>query len=329
MKKIIALLLAVIMVMGLATVVSAETTDVSTVTVTKEYKLTNEGTTSPAETFTFSGLTCTGITNVGVKADGTAYYTTADAPVPTISSITYTAGEAGGSNKTKTATITLPNYEAVGVYTYTFSEVDGNTAGVTYRKDAIKLVVTVVEQNGKVRVATVHTEGDGATAKSNLFDNTYSAGELKVSKKVTGNMADTEKQFKMTVKFTAPTGDTVRESISYNDGSAKTIEAGWTGEKSVEIEVKDGETVTFSNIPYGVTYEVTEDDYTGEGYDAAQYDTNKTGTIGASSVSTEVTNNKDVTVDTGIVMDSVPFIVMAVIAVIGLAAFTAKKRVQE
>ena len=329
MKKLLSIMLALVLVLSMSTVAFAaegdatttEYEDMSTVTLTKEYKLTNAGTTSPAETFSFSALTCTGVENGGVGV------TAQNAPVPTIGSATFEAGAAGDATKgTQTITISLPTYSAVGIYTYTFTETDGATAGVTYRSSAITLKVTVIEQNGKVRVAAVHTEEAGA-AKSGTFDNTYSAGSLEVKKNVTGNMGDHEKEFTVKVTFTAPTGDTVREAITYVDGTeTKTIAANWADSKEVEITLKHDETVTFTNIPYGVTYVVAENDYTTDGYDAAQYDNNKTGTIGAASVSTTITNNKGASVDTGIVMDSMPYVLLLAVAFVGLFVFFSKKR---
>lgn len=332
MKKLISLALALVLVLSMSTVAfaaegdEAAYTDMSTVTLTKEYKLTNTDTTSPAETFTFSALTCTKVEDAGVDV------TTSNAPVPTIANVVYATGEAGGDNAKKTITITLPTYTSVGVYTYTFTEVDGGTAGVTYRSDAITLVVTVIEQDGKVRVAAVHTEGDGE-AKSGEFNNEYSAGSLSVKKTVTGIMGDQQKEFTVKVTFTAPTGDTVREAITYVDGSeTKTIDAGegWTGSKEVEITLKHDETVTFTNIPYGVTYTVVENDYTTEengGYDAASYnfdDSNKK--IDSASENVTITNNKGGSVDTGITMDSMPYILLLAVAAMGLFVFFGKKR---
>lgn len=331
MKKLISLALALMLVLSLSTVAFAtegeETTyeDMSTVTLTKEYKLTNSGTTSPAETFSFSALTCTNVEDAGVGV------TTANAPVPTIASVSYTAGEAGSDTAKKDITITLPDYTAVGIYTYTFTEVDNNTAGVTYRSGAITLKVTVIEQNGKVRVAAVHTEGANE-AKSDDFDNTYSAGSLSVGKTVTGVMGDQQKEFTVKVTFTAPSGDTVREAITYTDGTeTKTIAANWTGtHDAVEITLKHDETVTFTNIPYGVTYTVEENDYTAEadgGYDAAEYDfddANKK--IDSATENVQITNNKDGDIDTGITMDSMPYVLLLAVAAVGLVVMFTKKR---
>lgn len=324
MRKLISLLLALVMIMSLATVAFAEDAaapthaDESTVTVTKVYTATNENTTSPAETFKFSELTCTEVTDA---ADGV---TTGNAPVPTINSVAYAKGEATAVGTEKNFTITLPEYTSVGIYTYTFNEIDGETAGVTYRSENITLVVTVIQgEDGKIRVATVHTEAEGN--KSDKFNNVYSAGSLAVKKTVTGILGDQSKDFTVKVTFTTPEGKTVREDISYIDGTEKTIEAGWTGTKEVELVLKHDETVTFTNIPYGVNYTVDEIDYTSEGYNVT-YDDNKDGTIEAAAVSTEIINNKEGNVDTGITLDSIPFVVMMVVCAAAAVLFIIKRR---
>ena len=324
MKKMIALLLALVMVMGLATVVSAETyNDMSSVAIKKTYTNANNGI-NPEETFNFT-IELKSVENAGVAYDA------AKQAMPTVASVKFAEGEA---TATKDIAVTLPTYNAVGIYTYEIKETAGNTAGVTYHADPIKLVVTVIEQDGKVRVAAIHTETSGK--KADTIVNVYESGALSVSKEVIGNLGDREKEFDVTVTFTAPARETVGAAISYvEDGTTKTIAKGWTGTKEVTIALKHDETIKFTNIPEGVTYAVKEADYTGEGYEAAVYafsDEEKcvdAGVTGANEDTVKITNKKDVPVDTGITMDTVPFVVMIAIAVIGLAAFTAKKRVQE
>lgn len=327
MKKLFAMLLAVVMIFSLATVSFAsedvETPvyeDMETVTVTKTYTATNEGTVSPAETFSFTALTCVSVTDA---AEGV---TAANAPVPTIATVDFAAGEA---TATKDITITLPEYTSVGIYTYTFSEVVGNTAGVTYHDDEITLKVTVIQgADGKIRVAAVHTESDGQ--KSDDFENVYSAGTLAVSKTVTGNLGDQTKDFIVKVTFTAPEGKVVKEAISYVvDGETLTIapEAWENGVASVDIALKHGETITFTNIPYGVAYTVVENDYTVDGYDAAKYAiSDEAKVIDSPADTVAITNNKTTDVDTGVVMDSIPYVLILAVTAFGIVAIMSKKR---
>ena len=123
--------------------------DMSRVYLTKNYELANTGTISPEETFTFT-IDPDTVTDAsdGIKA---ADY------MPSVGDVTYRQGEAGSANKTRQIEIQLPEYDSVGVYTYIIHEVAGDSAGVTYYGDAILLRVTVIEQDGKLRIAAVHT----------------------------------------------------------------------------------------------------------------------------------------------------------------------------
>lgn len=322
-RKIVSLLLGLVMLFSMNTAAfAAEYEDVNTVTVSKTYRLTNDGTTSPAETFRFSALTCTNVENAGVGV------TTGNAPIPTIGDIAYTEGEAGSDTATKTVEISLPAYDAVGVYTYSFTEQDGGTAGVTYRTDAMRLVVTVVQgDDGKIRVAAVHTESEEDGDKSDAFDNVYSAGSLAVKKTVSGNLGDQDKEFHATVTFSAPEGDTVRGTISYVDGGdSKTIApTAWAdGSVSTEITLKHDETVTFTNIPYGVSYTVVETEANQDGYTTSY--TGENGTMNAASQNTTITNTKGMEVDTGIYTDNLPYILLLGVVAVGVVVYVVRRR---
>lgn len=240
----------------------------------------------------------------------------------------------------KPMTITLPpvdEFPSVGIYTYTIQPQEGTTAGVAYYTEDIRLVITVIEAaDGQRRIAAIHTESGqpGDTEKSNDIEYTYSAGSLDVKKVVTGNLGDRDKEFNVTVTFTAPAGKEMKSVISYTDGTAKTIEtSAWTekdGSKQAEVTIalKHDETVTFTNIPYDVTYTVTEADYTSEGYDEEDivYSDDANKKIDSATDTVTITNNKGTTVDTGVVLDSLPYILLIAVAVVGVVAFIAKKR---
>ena len=121
--------------------------DMSRVYLTKNYELANTGTLSPEETFTFT-------IDPGTVTDASEGIEAADY-MPNVGDVTYAQGEAGSASKTKKIEIKLPEYDSVGVYTYIIHEAAGNSAGVTYYDDAILLRVTVIEQDGKLRIAAV------------------------------------------------------------------------------------------------------------------------------------------------------------------------------
>ena len=261
---------------------------------------------------------------------------------------------------TDTVTVELPDYTDAGVgdYWYKLTEIEGVTAGVTYDEEYyLHVVVTADNPYDRTDIGasqvTIHktapdttdgsyenTEDDKVEALTNI----YGHGSLTVTKKITGNMADLAKTFDVTVEFTAPTGKTVMSPITYG---AETIAADWTGSTSVTITLGNGESVTFENIPDGVTYTVKEADYSEDEYDIPEYvfdkatetgdtvyegtwaETFAEGTVSDSLDKVTITNNKDATIDVGVVLGNTPFVVLfvtAFAAVLAAAVFIAIRK---
>lgn len=337
MKKMISLLLAVVMICSLAAVASAaegvQDTDVNTSkpavydAVIKTYDLvgSTDDKLFPDETLEFTSAADT------ANPDGGAANLTID-----------DLDVAGNTNQK--LTIHVPAFTKVGTYHFTISETAGSSQGVDYTTAgtiAVSVLVTYdyedADGDDYLLTATVGLTSDEG-AKDGMLTNTYKVGSLAVSKKVTGNLGDTSKVFTAKVTFKAEDGKTVNSAITYTDDAAEmSIAGGWTGTKEATVTLKHGETVTFHNIPEGVTYTVTENDYTGgekngeNGYDAAVYNkSDDTMKIAAGDADTvEIVNNKSTTVDTGIVLDSMPYILLLAAAVCGLVLFAAKKRAYE
>lgn len=307
-EKLLAGVLSISLAMGVSVMpafaASGETyADMDSVVIKKNYELANEGTFSPAETFSFD-IEADNVT------DASDDITPENMPMPTIGTVSYLRGEAGSTTKTKEIKIDLPEYESVGVYTYIIHEVAGNSAGVTYYGDAILLRVTVIEQDGKLRIAAVHTEDPESTGegKKDDFDNLYSAGELEVHKDVEGIMGNKEKYFKFTVQLTGEEGKTYQDSYAITGGSYDAnpdsieIKPGETTEATFYL--KDDDTIHIENLPYGVEYKVSETP-------VADYVTTETGTEGEVDEAVEqanFTNTKGGTVDAGVVLDSAPYL---------------------
>ena len=307
-EKLLAGVLSISLAMGVSVMpafaASGETyADMDSVVIKKNYELANEGTFSPAETFSFD-IEADNVT------DASDDITPENMPMPTIGTVSYLRGEAGSTTKTKEIKIDLPEYDSVGVYTYIIHEAAGNSAGVTYYGDAILLRVTVIEQDGKLRIAAVHTEDPESTGegKKDDFDNFYSAGELEVHKDVEGIMGNKDKYFKFTVQLTGEEGKTYQDSYAITGGSYDAnpdsieIRPGETTEATFYL--KDDDTIHIENLPYGVEYKVSETP-------VADYVTTETGTEGEVDEAVEqanFTNTKGGTVDAGVVLDSAPYL---------------------
>ena len=307
-EKLLAGVLSIALAMGVSVMpafaASGETyADMDSVVIKKNYELANEGTFSPAETFSFD-IEADNVT------DASDDITPENMPMPTIGTVSYLRGEAGSTTKTKEIKIDLPEYDSVGVYTYIIHEAAGNSAGVTYYDDAILLRVTVIEQDGKLRIAAVHTEDPESTGegKKDDFDDLYSAGELEVHKDVEGIMGNKEKYFEFTVQLTGEEGKTYQDSYAITGGSYNAnpdsieIKPGETTEATFYL--KDDDTIHIENLPYGVEYKVSETP-------VADYVTTETGTEGEVDEAVEranFTNTKGGAVDAGVVLDSAPYL---------------------
>lgn len=308
LEKLLAAVLSIALAMGVSVMpafaASGETyADMDSVVIKKNYELANEGTFSPAETFSFD-IEADNVT------DASDDITPENMPMPTIGTVSYLRGEAGSTTKTKEIKIDLPEYKSVGVYTYIIHEAAGNSAGVTYYGDAILLRVTVIEQDGRLRIAAVHTEDPESTGegKRDDFDNLYSAGELEVHKDVEGIMGNKDKYFEFRVQLTGEEGKTYQDSYAITGGSYDAnpasieIRPGETTEATFYL--KDDDTIHIENLPYGVEYKVSETP-------VADYATTETGTEGEVDEAVEqvsFTNTKGGTVDAGVVLDSAPYL---------------------
>ena len=306
----------------------------SEITITKNYKLTNPGTVSPEEVFKFT-------IEPDSVTDAAEWVTKESMPVPEIGTVKFYKGEAGrAGDMSKKVTIKLPdNYQSVGVYSYIIKETAGNTAGVNYYGKDIVLKVTVIEQDGKTRVAAVHTEdpvngkydtkkGEGSSKKDD-FDNTYSAGKLNVTKTVDGNLGDKRKDFDFSVVFKKEAGkdfnSTVTASVAGLEDEDFAIVWDKNGEFKYDFALADGETAHFDNLPYGVTYTVTEAKYS----DYTTTHTGETGTIEAAEQTAAFINTKESEVDTGVILDNAPYILMLAVVAGGAMTLVIKKRREE
>lgn len=118
--------------------------------------------------------------------------------------------------------------------------------------------------------------------------NTYTKNirDLSIKKKVVGNAANLDKEFKVKVKLTLPSGTSFAKNANAGIGYDSTT-------TTATLTIRNGETKTIKNLPVGTTYTITEVDYkTSDGYDAT-YE-GQTGTIKSDSDSQAViTNTKD------------------------------------
>lgn len=247
--------------------------------------------------------------------------------------------------------ITLPDYTNVGIYTYEVKETGKDAAGVTYTDDTVYMKVTVINKDAKdptkgVVIAgisfrkTEDKTGEVTDASSKLgeLSNDYKSGTLVVEKSVTGNLGEVDRDFTFTITLTSEKDvlSKITYALSTNatitkvtgatlNETDKTLDAG-DGWKSTVITatLRDTDTITLYNIPDGVKYKVEEKHE--DGYDVKDEVKDATAITAGTSTKVTVVNDKDVTVDTGITLETLPYVLMMALAMMGLVALKLRKR---
>lgn len=328
-----------------AATVSVKAEPVTEVTFTKNLTVPNAGTTAPSLTYKFvlapssavdgqnKSITMPDIT--GARADGSKEYETT-API-------------GGDVKTGSFTLELSdlNIKRVGIYKYTVTEVSTDkVAGITYATALDMKVSAVNGENGIKYYVALREQGAADTDKTNkveatnAFTNTYNAGTLKVEKTVEGNMSDHDQYFTFKVVFNANGHDVSHANIGViytsghdtADGSAAPGNQPTTttisfGDEGNTFYLKHGDTIAFTNVPYGVTYTVEETEkagYKAEGevttaneFDQPEEDVAIVNTLGNGEI------------DTGVILDNAPYMLMLAVVAGGAMTLVIKKRREE
>lgn len=288
--------------------------DTSSVTIKKELTVTRNMI-NPEETFQFT------IGNGLGEKDGKEI--TAPEFEQSEFEIAISEGSKSGSKE-----INLPKFSQVGVYTYPITETQGDTAGMQYDNETKNLVITVINnpkygqprQPKFLRVITMTNKKE--KIKVDSFRNSFQAGNLTFEKKVTGNYGSPNDIFEVKVTLTPKSGKNINIDPIKADGGSL-IKNSSTGVVTITYaSVKGSNKFTIKNIPYDVRYEVEE---TEPGEYEVSYK-NRSGEIKQNSIETTITNKRDIKIDTGINLDSLPYLIILVVAIGGLAIFIVRRR---
>lgn len=339
LKKFFAGVLAAAMMLTVgatAAFAEEEAAPITSVDVKKVYTLNGAGI-SPKETFTFD------IARKEVSNAGTGV-TNDNMPVPSIGSAAYTVDDGAktdGNSKNVTIDFTKDGqliYNAVGVYDYTVSENAGKTLGVAYDTKTYTMRVVVVngETRGTYKINSVKFIDSATKQKADTvsFENTYSANTLSVSKNVIGALGDMAKDFQFHVSFTNGTEKTWTDAITVKKTNQNGEISKITLDEDGGFTLKDDETVVFENVPADLTYTVSEDNYTADGYTTKLNNEEKRDsgnvTMTAAAASCAFENSKGGTIDTGVILDNAPYIaLLAIVAIGGVALMLNKRRRDE
>ena len=188
---------------------------------------------------------------------------------------------------------------------------------------------------------------ENCTQKADFVNGTISAdttfyakyvpasANLTVSKTVTGKLGDTNKAFTFTI--TKADGTPVNITIANIEISeADRAKVEWLD--NGKFTLKDGASITFKNLPSD-EYKIVEEDYSGEKYetswqigtDGVVHEKNSTATvtIGTTEQTVHFTNHRTLEPDLGVLLDTLPYIVILAVVAGGVALLMLRKHRKE
>lgn len=184
---------------------------------------------------------------------------------------------------------------------------------------------------------------ENCTQKADFVNGTISAdttfyakyvpasANLTISKTVTGKLGDTNKAFTFTI--TKADGTPVNITIANIEISeADRAKVEWLN--NGKFTLKDGASITFKNLPSD-EYKIVEEDYSGEKYetswqigtDGVVHEKNSTATvtIGTTEQTVHFTNHRTLEPDLGVLLDTLPYIVILAVVAGGVALLMLRK----
>lgn len=159
------------------------------------------------------------------------------------------------------------------------------------------------------------------------------SANLTVTKTVTGKLGDTNKAF--TFQILDASGNPVTlttGNYEFSNTNGALLNDGTDG----KFTLKDGASITFKNLPSG-QYKVVEDNYSGEKYETSYVvdsGTPENGqeasvTIGTDAKQINFTNHRTLEPDLGVLLDTLPYIVILAVVAGGVALLMLRKHRKE
>lgn len=161
------------------------------------------------------------------------------------------------------------------------------------------------------------------------------SANLTVTKTVTGKLGDTNKAFTFTITKADGTAVNIASAnIEISDADSTKVE--WLD--NGKFTLKDGASITFKNLPSD-EYKIVEEDYSGEKYetswqigtDGVVHEKNSTATvtIGTTEQTVHFTNHRTLEPDLGVLLDTLPYLVILAVVAGGVALLMLRKHRKE
>ena len=195
-----------------------------------------------------------------------------------------------------------------------------------------------VEDNGEKIDPTIK---QGENTSGFNFKNIYKEnlentdGVLKITKTVTGSYGDKTKTFPVTVTLILPSTADAEKDVSVADGAVWNVE-----NLTATADLKNNTSIVFTKLPAGTKFNVEETqdiyydgrisgDFINEQTFAAGVNVTASSTnpiVDNSGKNIALTNNRDNVIPTGVIINNLPYVLLAAVAGIGITFIVLKKK---
>ena len=339
-KKLLALLLAILMV-AMSAVAMAETQ--TSITITKAYDTTPADGDKITQTVPTEKLTFT--------ATFTGYKDAAGTPNSNVTTENMTVDlnvAAGTTSYTATFNPDITKFTAAGYYTFKVTEAGESIQGEEYNSNSVAnfdfvVLVGYDATTGALKITDVQfvTKTDTDGTKISGFTNNYATGEFQIKKTMSGNQADVNDTFTVTLTVSAYGSNKLDPAFTDITVNGETVSPKTQGTHVYDVTIGKDQLLTVSGIPVGAQVKVEETGKTGKDgidytptYSTSSLDAVKTDTqvaptitvVANGSAKVGIHNFRDSSIDTGVTTDSMPYILLMAFVAILAVAFVAKKR---
>lgn len=236
--------------------------------------------------------------------------------------------------------ITVPSLSEAGIYEWTIVQDEGDSAGVSYSPETVHVVVLVEYDNTDHKLvigqSTFYIAKNEDGNKTTTLTNEFNAHGFTVAKDVQGNMANEADEFEITVSLMAygPVNNNINFAgtvVTPAEWEETTTSYGtkvWKYSKAMDYSEAGGEK-TFTGLPSNAYAKIEETETEMNGYerivttiafdgvvsateDGEPYDVDGIYFIWGVTQDAEFTvvNARNTTIEAGVTVDSLPYIVL-------------------
>ena len=346
-KKMVTTVLAGVMVMSMGMNAFAKVPD-DGLTITKT--VTTDGNTyAPNTTFNFEVTPGTGKgadENSLAAPDQVVVYPGVDKGLNVVGAAQFAPNKEEPTSEVYTddtvrITVDSSAFTKPGVYHYQVKETMPAVKyeGIKYDESVKDLLVYVVrnEEDGTFTVDGVIEVKDGQKVGEGTgvsFTNNYgkqdpdqpdpeddTTHDITVTKEVTGNQGDQNKEFNFAISVKPASDGEIYKLVKISNGTETFVQAIGATDMGVTVGLKSGESVKIYGLSENDSYSITETDANQDGYTTTAAGDNvnddQTGSAGrldADNKAATVTNARNISTPTGIILTFAPYILMVAAA---------------